>query len=110
MNTIPELPFVSVTQWFEHQVRATPDAVALIFDEQTITYAELNQRANRLARVLQWLGLGPDKVAAFCLARTPDLVVALLAVMKPAALTCPSIATCRPSARPSCFRTRSPPC
>jgi amino acid adenylation domain-containing protein len=82
MNTIPELPFVSVTAWFEHQVRATPDAVALVFDEKTITYAELNRRANKFARVLQSLGLGPDKVAAFCLARTPELVVALLAVMK----------------------------
>ncbi len=82
MSTIPELPFVSVTAWFEHQVRATPDAVALVFDERTITYAELNGRANRLARVLQSLGIGPDKVAAFCLARTPELVVALLAVMK----------------------------
>ncbi len=82
MSTIPELPFVSVTHWFEHQVQATPEAIALVFDEQAITYAELNQRANRLARVLQSLGLGPDKVAAFCLARTPELVVALLAVMK----------------------------
>jgi amino acid adenylation domain-containing protein len=82
MSTAALLPFASVPEWFEHQVRATPDAVALIFDEQPITYVELNGRANRLARVLQSLGIGPDKVVAFCQARTPDLIVTLLAVMK----------------------------
>ena len=82
MSTTTLLPFASVPEWFEHQVRATPDAIALIFDEQPITYAELNARANRLARVLRSLGVGPDKVVAFCLARTPALIVTLLAVMK----------------------------
>ena len=82
MNPMPQLPFPTVTQWFEHQVRATPGAIALVFDEQPMTYAELNLRANRLARTLRSAGLGPDKVAAFCLARTPELVIALLAVMK----------------------------
>jgi amino acid adenylation domain-containing protein len=76
------LPFTTVSEWFESQVRATPDAVALVFDGQAITYAELNRRANRLARVLQSLGAGPDKVVAFCLACTPEHIVALLAVMK----------------------------
>jgi amino acid adenylation domain-containing protein len=82
MNTTPSLPFVTVSAWFEHQARATPDAVALTFDETSITYAELNRRSNKLARVLQALGIGPDRVVAFCLARTPELIVALLAVMK----------------------------
>ena len=76
------LPFATVSAWFEHQVRATPDAVAFVFDEQPVTYAQLNSRANKLARVLQSLGVGPDKIVAFCLARTPELIVALLAVMK----------------------------
>ena len=65
MSTTTLLPFASVPAWFEHQVRATPDAIAVIFDEQPITYAELNARANRLARVLRSLGIGPDKVVAF---------------------------------------------
>jgi iturin family lipopeptide synthetase A len=81
MNTDP-LPFATLPPWFEHQVRATPDAIAVTFDERAISFAELNGRANRLARVLRGLGIGPDKVAAFCLARTPELIVALLAVMK----------------------------
>ena len=82
MNSAASLPFATLPPWFEQQVRATPDAVAVIFDERAITYAELNGHANRLARVLRQLGVGPDKVAAFCLARTPELIVALLAVMK----------------------------
>ena len=83
------LPFTTVSEWFESQARATPDAVALVFDGQAITYAELNRRANRLARVLQSLGAGPDQVVAFCLARTPELIVALLAVMKSGAAYLP---------------------
>jgi amino acid adenylation domain-containing protein len=82
MNAADSLPFPTLPLWFEDQVRATPNAVAVIFDERPITYAELNGRANRLARVLRQLGLGPGKVAAFCLARTPELIVALIAVMK----------------------------
>jgi amino acid adenylation domain-containing protein len=82
MNAAAPLPFASLPPWFEHQVKASPDAVAVIFDERAITYAELNRRANKLARVLRGLGIGPDKVAAFCLARTPELIVALLAIMK----------------------------
>jgi amino acid adenylation domain-containing protein len=82
MSTTIPLPFKSVPEWFEHQVRATPDAVALIFDERPFTYTELNRRANRLARVLQSLGVGPDQVVAICLARTPELIVTLLAILK----------------------------
>jgi amino acid adenylation domain-containing protein len=82
MNAADPLPFATLPPWFEHQVRATPDAIAVTFDGRAISFAELNGRANRLARVLRGLGIGPDKVAAFCLARTPELIVALLAVMK----------------------------
>jgi amino acid adenylation domain-containing protein len=76
------LPFTTVSEWFESQVRATPDSIAFVFDGRAISYDELNRRANRLARVLQSLGARPDKVVSFCLARTPELIVALLAVMK----------------------------
>jgi amino acid adenylation domain-containing protein len=76
------LPFESLPEWFEHQVRATPNAVAVVFDETETTYDELNRRANRLARCLEKLGVGPDKVVAICLARSLDLIVSLLAIMK----------------------------
>jgi amino acid adenylation domain-containing protein len=82
MTSSPTLPFESLPEWFEHQVRATPNAVAVVFDETETTYDELNRRANRLARCLEKLGVGPDKVVAICLARSLDLIVSLLAIMK----------------------------
>jgi amino acid adenylation domain-containing protein len=85
MTAESPLPFVSLPEWFEHQVRATPDAIAVVVDEggeKQITYAQLNRRANQLARRLEKLGVGPDKVVAICLARSLDLIVALLAIMK----------------------------
>ncbi len=81
----PYLPFNSLPEWFEHQARTTPDAIAVVVDEggeKRITYAELNGRANRLARRLQKLGVGPEKVVAICLGRTLDLIVGLLGIMK----------------------------
>jgi amino acid adenylation domain-containing protein len=82
MTNSASLPFASLPEWFEHQVRATPEAVAVVVDEKETTFAELNRRANRLARCLEKLGVGPDRVAAICLARSLDLIVALLAIMK----------------------------
>jgi amino acid adenylation domain-containing protein len=76
------LPFSSLPEWFENQVRLTPHAIAVVVDEKETTYAELNGRANRLARCLEKLGIGPDRVVAICLARSLDLIVALLAIQK----------------------------
>jgi amino acid adenylation domain-containing protein len=66
----------------EEWVRRTPDAPALISDEQKLTYAELDRRANRLAHHLAALGVGPDTIVAVCLDRSTELVVSLLAVLK----------------------------
>ena len=76
------LSHISVQAWFEEQVRATPETVAVVFDEKRLTYAVLNQRANRLARRLEKLGVGPDKLVAVCLERSFDLIVSLLAILK----------------------------
>ncbi|WP_346072797.1 non-ribosomal peptide synthase/polyketide synthase [Saccharopolyspora thermophila] len=73
-TTIPAL--------FEAQVRRTPDAVALVFEQQRLTYAELNARANQLARELVARGVGAEHVVAVALPRSAELVVALLAVLK----------------------------
>lgn len=67
---------------FEQQVERSPHAIALRLDAQTLTYAELNQRANRLARQLRALGVGPDRLVGVCLQRSLDLPLAMLAVMK----------------------------
>ncbi|HEV7506854.1 MAG TPA: non-ribosomal peptide synthase/polyketide synthase [Thermoanaerobaculia bacterium] len=69
-------------QLFEAWVDRTPDAVAAVFAGQSLTYRELNRRANRLAHYLRRLGVGAEDRVAFCLERSADLLVALLAVMK----------------------------
>ncbi|HEV7590485.1 MAG TPA: amino acid adenylation domain-containing protein, partial [Longimicrobium sp.] len=67
---------------FEAQARATPDAAALRFAGGTTTYAELDRRATALARRLRARGVGPEARVGVCLERSPELVVALLAVWK----------------------------
>ncbi|MGM9331166.1 amino acid adenylation domain-containing protein [Streptomyces murinus] len=74
---------------FAEQARTTPDAVALIVGDTTLTYTELNSRANRLAHALLRRGAGPDTVIALALPRSADLVVALLAVLKSGAAYLP---------------------
>jgi len=71
-----------VHQLFEAQVSRTPEAVALVFGEQTLSYAELNARANRLAHHLRTMGVQPDARVALCMERSMDQVVGLLAVLK----------------------------
>jgi amino acid adenylation domain-containing protein len=67
---------------FETQVAQHPDATAVASDEASVSYAELNARANRLARHLRDLGVGPDTLVALALERSVDLVVAILGVLK----------------------------
>src|SRR5690349_21839980 len=67
---------------FEAQAERTPEAIALVFEEQHLTYRELNGRANVLAHYLQRLGVGPETVVGLCLERSLDLLVALLGILK----------------------------
>ncbi|MDY6954466.1 MAG: amino acid adenylation domain-containing protein, partial [Thermodesulfobacteriota bacterium] len=67
---------------FASQAEKRPGAVALVCDDQEITYGELNGRANRLAHYLQKLGVGPDVLVGICVQRSLDMVVGLLAVLK----------------------------
>ena len=69
-------------QLFEAQVERRPDAVALVFGEETLSYGELNARATRLAHRLRGIGVGPDDRVAVCVDRSVAMVVALLAVLK----------------------------
>ncbi|MEV4374685.1 amino acid adenylation domain-containing protein [Nonomuraea sp. NPDC049637] len=66
----------------EARAAATPDAPAVLFGDLTLTYAELNGRANRLARRLRQIGVERGRPVAVCAERSPELVVALLAVLK----------------------------
>ena len=66
----------------EDQVRATPDAPALLFGATALTYAQLNARANQLAHALREKGVGPDVLVGICIERSIEMVVGLLAILK----------------------------
>lgn len=71
-----------IHQLFEAQVEKTPDAIALIFNNQHLTYRDLNSRANQLAQHLQSLGVGTEILVGICIERSLEMVVALLAILK----------------------------
>ena len=71
-----------IHQLFEAQVEQTPDAVALVFEDQQLTYHQLNVRANRLAHYLQSMGTGPEVLVGLCVERSPEMVVGMLGILK----------------------------
>ncbi|HEX6747472.1 MAG TPA: amino acid adenylation domain-containing protein [Longimicrobium sp.] len=73
---------LGIHQLFEAQAERTPDAAAVVHAGARWTYAAVESRANRLARRLRALGVGPEVKVAVCMERTPELVVALYAVLK----------------------------
>lgn len=72
----------TIHQLFEEQVEQTPDAIALTFNEQQLTYRELNVRANQLAHELRVFAPGPDTLIGICMERSVELVVGLLGILK----------------------------
>ncbi|WP_244662075.1 non-ribosomal peptide synthetase [Mesorhizobium huakuii] len=71
-----------IHELFEAQVRQAPEAVAVVHEDERLSYGELNARANRLAHHLIALGVKPDQPVAICLERSPAMVVGLLAILK----------------------------
>ena len=71
-----------VHELFEAQAERTPDAVAVVYEDEQVTYGELNARANRLAHHLRGLGVCPDARVVLCLERSVEMVVGVLAVLK----------------------------
>jgi non-ribosomal peptide synthetase component F len=71
-----------VHELFEEQAKRTPDAVAVVYEDEQLTYRELNAQANRLAHRLRALGVGPEVPVGICLERGVEIVVALLATLK----------------------------
>ncbi|MEG4417594.1 amino acid adenylation domain-containing protein [Microcoleus sp. LAD1_D5] len=71
-----------IHQLFEMQADRTPDAVALVFGEERVTYRELNLRSNQLARYLQKIGVGAEVLVGLCCGRSLDLMVGMLGILK----------------------------
>ncbi|NEP88104.1 MAG: amino acid adenylation domain-containing protein, partial [Okeania sp. SIO2C2] len=67
---------------FEEQVEKTPDAIAVVFEEQKLTYSQLNRKANQLAHYLQKLGVAPESLVGICIERSIEMVVGILAILK----------------------------
>ncbi len=74
---------------FEEQVQKTPDATAVVFEDRKLTYRELNNQANQLARHLQSLGVGPEVRVGICVRRSLEMVVGLMAIHKAGAAYVP---------------------
>ncbi|RUL68004.1 hypothetical protein EKH80_23620, partial [Dyella choica] len=103
-----------MAQLFEQQAAATPEATALVCEDATLSYAELNGRANQLAHYLIADGIGAEDLVAIALPRSSELIIAMLAVLKAGAAYLPldasypaeRIAYMREDARPVRWLTR----
>ena len=88
-ETKTDCPGDAVSRLFERQVEETPDSIAVECGQDAVTYRELNERANRLARLLQTRGAGRDSIVAIIMERSIDLLAGLLAVLKSGAAYLP---------------------
>jgi len=81
-RTEREYPQRWVHQLFEDQVKRTPEAVAVEYEDERLNYHELNRRSNQLAHYLRNLGVGPEVRVALCMERSLEMVISILAVLK----------------------------
>jgi amino acid adenylation domain-containing protein len=86
MDHFTERPF---SRLFEEQVWSAPDQPAVIYENETLTFAELNARANQLARYLQSLGAGAESLVGICVERSLDMAVGILGILKSGAAYLP---------------------
>ncbi|MDX3544048.1 amino acid adenylation domain-containing protein [Streptomyces europaeiscabiei] len=112
-DTAHTVPADTWPAMFAEQVRQRPDSVALVFEDEELTYAELDERANRLSHALIARGAGPERIIALALPRSAELIVAEVAVLKSGAAYLPidhdypadRIAYMLGDARPVCMVT-----
>ena len=95
-----------IHQLFEAQAEKTPDAIAVVFEEQQLTYQQLNKHANKLARYLRQQGIEPGDRVGICLDLSSIGWWVCWEYSKPAALICHSIPIIRPNVGNSCWRMR----
>jgi amino acid adenylation domain-containing protein/non-ribosomal peptide synthase protein (TIGR01720 family) len=78
-----------IHQLFEEQVAKNPDAVAVIYEQESLTYQQLNQKANQLAHYLQSLGIKTEELVGICLERSPLIIIGILGILKAGAAYLP---------------------
>ncbi len=88
-DTQLQYPRYNCLHLFEAQVERTPDAVAVFFEDQGLTYQELNRRANQLARHLQSLSVDPEALVGICVDRSLEMTIGILAILKTGAAYVP---------------------
>jgi non-ribosomal peptide synthetase component F len=81
-DTARDYPQRCVHELFSEHAARTPDAVAVIFEEQSLSYAELEARSNQLAHHLVSLGVGPEVIVGLCVERSIEMVIGLLGILK----------------------------
>ncbi len=81
-GTARPIPSATLPELFAAQVARTPGAIAVAFENATLTYAQLDARANQLAHHLQALGVGPEVVVGLCVERSLEMIVGLLGILK----------------------------
>ncbi|HEX7334471.1 MAG TPA: amino acid adenylation domain-containing protein [Pyrinomonadaceae bacterium] len=81
-DTQAEIPTGGLARLFEHQVEQRPEAVAVVCDDEHLTYEALNRRSNRIAHTLRRFGVGPEVRVGLCIERSADLPVGLLGIIK----------------------------
>ena len=81
-DTARAVPSATLPELFAAQVGTTPDAIAVVFEESSLSYGELDARANQLAHHLRALGVGPEIVVGLCVERSLEMLVGLLGILK----------------------------
>ncbi len=84
-----DLPSCCLHQLVEDQTRRTPDAIAIRFLDQALTYQDVNERADHLAGMLRAMGVGPDVMVGLCVERSPAMIIGMLGVLKAGAAYVP---------------------
>ena len=81
-NQITPLESICIHELFEAQAKQTPNAIAVTFEDKTLTYGELNHLANQVAHRLWALGVRPETLVALCLERSLEMIVGILGIQK----------------------------
>ena len=81
-DTAHALPAATLPELFAAQAARTPDAVAVVFEDERLSYGELDARSNQLAHHLRGLGVGPEVIVGLCVERSPAMVIGLIGILK----------------------------